>query len=127
MAAIRRRRLISALSKAATIRSTARSIDEVRVYTDSLSASEIQTIYNASAPVASSGTLEDGLVAHYKFDENTGSTAYDSADTNNGTLTNMASNDWVAGVHGRALDFDGSNDYIAIASDTANDITGSIL
>jgi hypothetical protein len=31
---------------------------------------------------------------------------------NHGTLTNMAADDWVSGQYGRALDFDGSNDYV---------------
>jgi len=31
---------------------------------------------------------------------------------NNGTLTNMASDDWVSAQYGRALDFDGSNDRV---------------
>ena len=30
---------------------------------------------------------------------------------NNGALTNMDASDWVSGQYGRALDFDGSNDY----------------
>lgn len=31
---------------------------------------------------------------------------------NNGALTNMDASDWVSSQYGRALDFDGSNDYI---------------
>lgn len=37
-----------------------------------------------------------------------------SGQGNNGTLTNMGPEDWVAGEYGRALDFDGVNDFIAI-------------
>ena len=33
---------------------------------------------------------------------------------NHGTLTNMASDDWVSGQYGRALDFDGSNDRVRL-------------
>jgi len=33
---------------------------------------------------------------------------------NNGTLTNMASDDWVSAQYGRALDFDGVNDYVSV-------------
>jgi len=33
---------------------------------------------------------------------------------NNGTLTNMASDDWVSAQYGRALDFDGVDDYVAL-------------
>ena len=35
---------------------------------------------------------------------------------NHGTLTDMASDDWVSAQYGRALDFDGTNDYV-VASD----------
>ena len=33
---------------------------------------------------------------------------------NNGTLTNMASDDWVSYQYGRALDFDGTNDVVEV-------------
>ena len=56
-----------------------------------------------------------GLVAHWSFDEGTSTIAHDfSGFDENGTLTNMDANtDWVAGKRGKALDFDGSNDYLA--------------
>jgi len=47
---------------------------------------------------------------------------------NNGVLTNMASDDWVSSQYGRALDFDGTNDYVA-ASDRncpSGDITATL-
>jgi hypothetical protein len=56
--------------------------------------------------------VEDGLVAHWKFDEGTGLTAYDSAGTNHGTLVNVP--EWTTGVLGGALDFDGVDDYVEI-------------
>lgn len=37
---------------------------------------------------------------------------------NHGTLTNMSPDDWVSGQYGRALDFDGSNDYVTTADST---------
>ncbi len=37
-----------------------------------------------------------------------------SANNNDGTLTNMGNNDWVAGVSGLALQFDGIDDYVTI-------------
>lgn len=51
--------------------------------------------------------------------EGAGGTAYDiSGRQNHGTLTNMdPSTDWVVGERGgRALDFDGSNDYVALGT-----------
>ncbi len=50
----------------------------------------------------------------YSFDEGTGSIAYDSSEnSNDGDLENMNSADWVTGISGKCLDFDGSYDYVA--------------
>ena len=62
----------------------------------------------------------DSLVAHWKFNEGTGSTAYDSSVNNNtGALHNMAEDDWVSGLDGTALNFDGSDDYVQVADDSS--------
>ena len=53
------------------------------------------------------------LVAHWSFDEGSGTTAYDLAGGNDGTL--QGDPQWVAGYFGYALEFDGSGDYIDIA------------
>ena len=54
-----------------------------------------------------------GAVAHWKLDEAAGSLALDSSENGyDGTLMNMDNNDWVAGSNGKALDFDGDNDYV---------------
>jgi len=51
------------------------------------------------------------LVSHWKFDEGQGTTAYDSAGNNDGTLVGDPC--WVPGKIGSyALDFDGSGDYV---------------
>jgi hypothetical protein len=56
---------------------------------------------------------EAGLVGHWNFDEGTGTTAYDSSGNNNvGTLVNGPT--WVDGKYGKALSFDGVNDYVAV-------------
>jgi len=57
--------------------------------------------------------ITDGLVAHWKFDEGTGTTAYDSAGNNDGTLVNGPL--WTTGQIDGALEFDGSNDYVRVA------------
>ncbi|MFC1678479.1 LamG domain-containing protein [Patescibacteria group bacterium] len=87
-------------------------IDEVRVYKRALSPKEVDKLYNW-AP---------GPVAHWKFDENKGTTAYDSAasttDTGNnpGTLSCYGAGcdnpTWTRGKYGSALLFDGSEDYV---------------
>ena len=56
------------------------------------------------------------LVGHWKFDTGSGSTAYDSAGTNDGTI--YGDTFWTTGQVGdSALDFDGSDDYVVIADD----------
>jgi len=72
-------------------------------------------------------TFADSLVAHWKLDEISGVTAFDdTANNNDGTLHNMNDSDWVAGCIGNALDFDGSDDYVTVADNSAlNFGTGS--
>ena len=56
-----------------------------------------------------------GLIAHYTFNETSGTTAADSSGSGNtGTLTNMSGTEWTTGKVGGALDFDGTNDYVSI-------------
>ncbi|MBN1817093.1 MAG: lamin tail domain-containing protein, partial [Sedimentisphaerales bacterium] len=57
----------------------------------------------------------DGLVAHWRFDETSGTTVYDSAGTHTGTMANMDDSDHVVGRFGNGLDFDGSNDHVRIS------------
>ena len=54
----------------------------------------------------------DSPIAHWTFDEASGTTAYDSAGSNNGTLVNGVAR--VAGKIGGALNFDGTNDYVNV-------------
>ncbi|MGB2806290.1 MAG: lamin tail domain-containing protein [Sedimentisphaerales bacterium] len=58
-----------------------------------------------------------GLVAHWKFDDGTGSTAIDSAGTNNGTL--YGDKTWTTGRIDGALSFDGDGDYVEANAITA--------
>lgn len=84
-------------------------IDEVRVYNRALSPDEVQKLYEW-AP---------GPVLHLKFDEKSGSTAYDSvassstAGGNDGVVTTAS---WSRGKIGGALDFDGSNDEVTVSN-----------
>ncbi|MDP6157132.1 MAG: NosD domain-containing protein [Candidatus Thermoplasmatota archaeon] len=50
----------------------------------------------------------------WHFNEGIGNVAQDSSGNNNpGTLNNMNNNDWVNGILGTSLDFDGSNDHLS--------------
>lgn len=59
-------------------------------------------------------SLSRGLIGCWLFNEGSGTQLTDYSGSNNhGTLTSMdPSTDWVAGLKGTALDFDGSNDYV---------------
>jgi hypothetical protein len=86
-------------------------IDEVRVYNKELSDAEIRYIYNKGGPAM-----------HYKFDEGSGGTAYDSSGNledgggkNTGALQDIATSTiWVSGKYGTALDLDGTDDFLVI-------------
>ena len=62
-----------------------------------------------------SDALLNGLVGWWKFDEGSGTVAYDSSGNgNNGNLTNGPT--WTTGKIGGALSFDGENDYVDVPS-----------
>jgi len=65
-------------------------IDEVRIWNVELSEEEIQQ----NMHLALNGD-EPGLEAYWQFNETSGTTAYDSAGSNHGTLNNMTNDDWV--------------------------------
>ena len=62
---------------------------------------------------------DEGLVGYWPFNEGSGTTAKDISDYgNHGTLYgSMTDDDWVQGVTGTALDFDGVDDYVQISDD----------
>ncbi|MFH1820642.1 MAG: hypothetical protein ABH805_01905, partial [Candidatus Nealsonbacteria bacterium] len=90
------------------------TLDEVKLYSRALSASEVRYYYNRGGPVA-----------HWKMDEGSASTAYDSTENNNdGTLKWMSTSTqggWVEGKYGSALSFDGTDDYVDIT-----DVSGQV-
>jgi len=69
-------------------------------------------------------SLTDGLVSHWKFDEMDGTTAYDSAGNNNGTLIDGPT--WTDGKHGGALSFDNFDDYVNVPHSDELNITDDI-
>ncbi|HLE06741.1 MAG TPA: LamG domain-containing protein, partial [Candidatus Nanoarchaeia archaeon] len=65
-----------------------------------------------------------GLIAHWSFNEGSGTQLNDLIGSNTGDLTNMESNDWVTGKYGTALQFDGVNEYVLIPdSDSLSALT----
>ncbi|MHC4546501.1 MAG: LamG-like jellyroll fold domain-containing protein [Planctomycetota bacterium] len=66
--------------------------------------------------------FDSGPIAYWKFDEGTGSIAYDSAGDNDGTIYGA---DWTTGLLGGALDFDGIDDYVDMADTVKNHLETS--
>lgn len=58
--------------------------------------------------------LTDNIVAYYKLDETSGTTAYDALENYNGTNNGATVNQ--AGKIGKAYDFDGVTDYVSSAA-----------
>jgi len=76
-------------------------IDEVAVWNVALNAADVTSLYNSGNGLkasANSGNYDNSgdLIGYWKFNEGTGSTLADNtSNSNNGTLTNMDSSDWV--------------------------------
>jgi len=66
------------------------------------------------------------IAAWWKFDEESGTNAEDSAGDNDGTLNNMGNEDWVTGKLNNGLDFDGTNDYVSVSDHADLDLTDTI-
>ncbi|MBU1129983.1 LamG domain-containing protein, partial [Patescibacteria group bacterium] len=81
------------------------TIDNVKIYDKALSTAEISWEYNQGAPIA-----------HWALNEGLGTTAYDESDHDyDSTLgTGNSSPSWVDGKTSKALDFDGTNDYVSL-------------
>jgi prepilin-type N-terminal cleavage/methylation domain-containing protein len=71
-----------------------------------------------------------GLVGYWNFDEGTGTIAYDlSGYGNNGTLVNFSfteTSGWTTGKIGKALIFDGADDWVKVSSTPSLDINKNI-
>ncbi len=68
---------------------------------------------NTSASNLKKAANNLGLVGYWSFEDGSGTKATDfSGNGNEGTLTNGPT--FIAGKHGKALNFDGSNDYVAV-------------
>ena len=71
------------------------------------------------------GSSTDNLVGYWTFDEGSGTTAADSSGNGNtGTLYNSPT--WVNGKRGKALSFDGQDDYVRVPQSASLDVTSQV-
>ncbi len=92
------------------------SLDEARLYDRVLSADEVSQLSRLNTP----SSVDTGLKGYWSFNGKSvsGTTVYDrSGAGNTGTLTNGPT--VTPGKIGQALNFDGTNDYVSVASATS--------
>jgi hypothetical protein len=89
-----------------------------------------------SLAISPSAAIPQGLIHHWNFDEGpdwhdsafgsvcTNTMAWDYVSGANATLQNMGSSNWVSGRQFRALEFDGVNQYLAIATNLTDTLGG---
>jgi len=67
------------------------------------------------------------LIGWWKLDETSGLIAADSSVFgNDGTLPNMAGNEWTNGVVDGALEFDGTDDYVSVPNSSSLQLTSAL-
>jgi hypothetical protein len=100
------------------------TVDEVRIYNYARTPAQIIEDMNGGHPLGSSPV--GSQVAYWQFDEGYGTTTQDTnINSLDGTLNNMASpgtstSGWTnSGKFDKALNFDGSNDYVSVADNAA--------
>ncbi|MEK7624909.1 MAG: LamG domain-containing protein [Patescibacteria group bacterium] len=107
------------------------SLDDVRIYSRALSASEIQQLYKQGGGKINKTdttrpTLKTGLVGHWTMDgmDVTSTVAIDkSGNGNNGTSTLIRVS---TGKIGQAAQFNGTSNYIGVASNASLNLTGNM-
>ena len=91
---------------------TANTITASEIAATTITASEIST--GLYVQIDSNLPSDEDLVGYWNFDEGIDSVANDaSGNGHTGTLTNMEAADWVAGMVGTCLDFDGVDEYVS--------------
>jgi len=98
------------------------TVKNVRIWKKALTDTELQNMTSATEGIATSAVKKTilkntpnttGLVGYWSFEDGSGTKAEDfsPSSTNTGTLTNGPA--WVDGKIGKALSFDGTDDYVS--------------
>ena len=100
------------------------TIKNVRIWKKALTDTELQKMTSTTDGIANSATQKTaikapsntGLVGYWSFEDGSGTKAEDfsPSGTNTGTLTNGPT--WVDGKIGKAVNFDGTDDYMRVSS-----------
>ena len=114
-------------------------IDDTRIYSRDLNNGEILALYNSRSK-RPSGSLANGLVAHYEMDDKEIGHVAAQAKDNSGNLNhgqfvgfdNLVSNGFSSDVPtniatGTSINFDGVNDYILSSSNNLDFSNGTII
>ncbi|MBP9751659.1 MAG: LamG domain-containing protein [Candidatus Moranbacteria bacterium] len=111
------------------------TVKNVRIWKKALSDTELQNMTSTTEGIATSAVKETtianvpsntGLVGYWSFEDGSGTRAEDFSptSTNTGTLTNGPT--WVDGKIGKALSFDGVNQYVLGGNSSLLDMSGSL-
>ncbi len=108
------------------------SIDDIKIYRYNRSQSQIEADMNGGHPSVSGSSTKSGAILKMPFDEGYGTTTNNNGygGTNyNGTLgTGSSAPSWtLSAISGKALSFDGTNDYVSINNSitTTGDMTAT--
>jgi hypothetical protein len=112
------------------------AMDDTGLWNRAISEEEIATIYQAGLNSIShtraterlDGTVQQGLIGHWTFDQARFSpAANDSVADADATLTNMDSgSDWIGGILAGALEFDAGNDQAIISGTAASELNSAL-
>jgi hypothetical protein len=105
------------------------SLDDFRLYSSTLTTSQITTVLNADHPLG--GSPLSSQLAYYKFDEGYGTTTANWGIGGTGLSGNFGSGtsapNWTNnGKFGKALNFDGDNDYVTFSSNILDPQQGTV-
>ncbi len=99
------------------------SVNSVQFGAYTVADAPVQVVYS---PLPYGYGVDAGMVGYWKFDEGTGSLAYDSSgNLNTGSWNGTLGSQWRTGIVTGAGNFNGSNNYVSVANSPSLDITGN--
>lgn len=112
---------VKALNTNATVSAAGTYVFKLTASDGTLSSSDTVTI--TVNPV---GTIPSEFIAHYKFDETSGTTVNDSSGLNNNAQLNGGAV-WAVGQNGNAVSFDGTSGYVSLPSGILSNVDDATI